>query len=84
MAIDAKRAGDALGGVHLWRAQGHRPRRRRLCPGRVARGAGEILLTSMDQDGAKTGYDIALLKAVTVGGRRAGDRQRRGRATPST
>jgi cyclase len=31
----------------------------------VARGAGEILLTSMDQDGAKTGYDTALLKAVS-------------------
>jgi cyclase len=31
----------------------------------VARGAGEILLTSMDQDGAKTGYDVALLKAVS-------------------
>jgi len=31
----------------------------------VARGAGEILLTSMDRDGAKTGYDLALLKAVT-------------------
>ena len=31
----------------------------------VAHGAGEILLTSMDQDGAKTGYDTALLKAVT-------------------
>ena len=27
-------------------------------------GAGEILLTSMDRDGAKTGYDIALLRAV--------------------
>ena len=31
----------------------------------VARGAGEILLTSMDRDGAKTGYDIALLRAVS-------------------
>ena len=31
----------------------------------VERGAGEILLTSMDRDGAKTGYDIPLLKAVT-------------------
>ena len=31
----------------------------------VARGAGEILLTSMDRDGAKSGYDNALLKAVT-------------------
>ena len=31
----------------------------------VARGAGEILLTSMDRDGAKTGYDLDLLKAVS-------------------
>jgi imidazole glycerol-phosphate synthase subunit HisF len=31
----------------------------------VERGAGEILLTSMDRDGAKSGYDLALLKAVT-------------------
>jgi cyclase len=31
----------------------------------VARGAGEILLTSMDRDGAKTGYDVALLAAVS-------------------
>jgi len=29
------------------------------------RGAGEILLTSMDRDGTKDGYDIELLKAVT-------------------
>ncbi|MDP3175550.1 MAG: imidazole glycerol phosphate synthase subunit HisF [Phenylobacterium sp.] len=29
------------------------------------RGAGEILLTSMDRDGAKTGYDLDLLAAVT-------------------
>jgi cyclase len=31
----------------------------------VERGAGEILLTSMDQDGAKTGYDVELLAAVS-------------------
>ena len=31
----------------------------------VARGAGEILLTSMDRDGAKTGYDLELLKQVS-------------------
>jgi len=31
----------------------------------VEKGAGEILLTSMDRDGAKTGYDIELLRAVT-------------------
>jgi cyclase len=30
----------------------------------VSLGAGEILLTSMDRDGAKTGYDIALTRAV--------------------
>jgi cyclase len=29
------------------------------------RGAGEILLTSMDTDGTKAGYDIALTRAVT-------------------
>jgi cyclase len=31
----------------------------------VAKGAGEILLTSMDRDGAKIGYDLELVRAVT-------------------
>ncbi|ACG76457.1 hisF protein (cyclase) [Phenylobacterium zucineum HLK1] len=31
----------------------------------VKHGAGEILLTSMDRDGAKTGYDLELLRAVS-------------------
>jgi cyclase len=31
----------------------------------VSRGAGEILLTSMDRDGTKEGYDIELTKAVS-------------------
>jgi cyclase len=31
----------------------------------VEKGAGEILLTSMDRDGAKTGYDLELLQAVS-------------------
>ena len=31
----------------------------------VQRGAGEILLTSMDADGTKDGYDVALTKAVS-------------------
>jgi len=31
----------------------------------VARGAGEILLTSMDRDGTKAGFDIALTRAIT-------------------
>ena len=30
----------------------------------AARGAGEILLTSMDRDGARTGFDLALTRAV--------------------
>jgi cyclase len=30
----------------------------------AARGAGEILLTSMDRDGTKAGFDIALIRAV--------------------
>jgi len=32
----------------------------------VARGAGELLVTSMDRDGAKSGYDLELLKAITA------------------
>ncbi|HYE47659.1 MAG TPA: imidazole glycerol phosphate synthase subunit HisF [Caulobacter sp.] len=32
----------------------------------VEKGAGEILLTSMERDGAKTGYDLPLLRAVTA------------------
>jgi imidazole glycerol-phosphate synthase subunit HisF len=33
----------------------------------VALGAGEILLTSMDRDGTKEGYDIALTRAIADG-----------------
>ncbi len=32
----------------------------------AARGAGEILLTSMDRDGSKEGFDLALLQAATA------------------
>ena len=31
----------------------------------AARGAGEILLTSMDRDGTKTGFDVSLTRAVS-------------------
>lgn len=31
----------------------------------VARGAGEVLLTSIDRDGARTGYDLPLMRAVS-------------------
>jgi cyclase len=65
LAIDAKRTGEAWE-VHV--AGG------RTATGRdalawaregVARGAGEIMLTSMDRDGTGDGYDLALLEAVS-------------------
>ncbi len=64
-SIDAKRDGNA------WRVyvKGGRERTEldavawaREC---VARGAGEILLTSIDRDGARTGYDVELTRAVS-------------------
>ena len=42
-------------------------------------GAGEILLTSMDADGTKDGFDTDMLTADSGGGRGAADRLRRGR-----
>lgn len=63
-SIDAKRDGDT------WRVyvKGGRERTEldavawaQEC---VARGAGEILLTSIDRDGARTGYDVELTRAV--------------------
>ena len=65
VAIDAKRAGDQ------WRVFTYGGRNDTgldvvdYAVEAVARGAGEILLTSMDRDGAKTGYDLELLKAVS-------------------
>jgi len=64
VAIDAKRSGSS------WEVFTHGGRRatgldavdwaRRM----EAAGAGEILLTSMDRDGARTGFDLALTRAV--------------------
>lgn len=63
-SIDAKREGN------LWRVYTHGGRTptqldaiawAREC---ARRGAGEILLTSIDRDGARTGYDLELTKAV--------------------
>jgi cyclase len=65
LAIDAKRRAD--GGWEAYVAGGRTP------TGRDAvgwaregtdRGAGEILLTSMDRDGTNTGYDLELTSAV--------------------
>jgi cyclase len=64
VAIDAKRTGDG------WRVFTYGGRKDTglnvvdYAVEAVARGAGEILLTSMDRDGAKTGYDLQLLKQV--------------------
>jgi cyclase len=54
-----------LGRLQPRRAQEHRPGRRRLGHRDGARGAGEILLTSMDRDGTKSGFDLALTRAVS-------------------
>ena len=49
----------------------------------VSLGAGEILLTSMDRDGTKSGFDIALTRAVADAVPRAGDRLGRRRQSRS-
>ena len=63
-SIDARRDGDG------WRVYSRGGRQAtgldavewaREC---VARGAGEIMLTSIDRDGARTGYDLELTRAV--------------------
>ena len=45
----------------------------------AALGAGEILLTSMDRDGTKQGFDIALTRAIADAVHGPGDRLRRRR-----
>jgi cyclase len=66
LAIDAKARTDADGWeVHV--AGGRTPTGRDAVEWAregVARGAGEILLTSMDRDGTKDGYDLGLTAAV--------------------
>ncbi len=64
LAIDAKRS-EASWETYV--AGGRRPAGRDAVPWAreaVERGAGEILLTSMDRDGTNAGYDLALTKAV--------------------
>jgi cyclase len=66
-AIDAKRAEG--GGWHVFTYGGRRDTGLdavAYAAEAVRRGAGEILLTSMDRDGAKTGYDLELLAAVNA------------------
>jgi imidazole glycerol-phosphate synthase subunit HisF len=65
VAVDARREGEGWG---VYTHGGRNPAgRHAVAWAREAteRGAGEILLTSMDRDGTKTGYDIALTRAVS-------------------
>ena len=65
LAIDAKRSGDGWE-VHV--AGGRTPTGRDAVEWAregVERGAGEILLTSMDRDGTKDGYDLELTRAIS-------------------
>ncbi len=64
LAIDAKRSAD---GWEVFVAGGRTPTGRDAVAWAregVERGAGEILLTSMDRDGTKDGYDLALTRAI--------------------
>ena len=68
VAIDAKRRTDASVNWEVVVHGGRKPTGRDAVEWAVEaeeRGAGEILLTSMDRDGTKDGYDLDLLQAVT-------------------
>jgi cyclase len=69
LAIDAKRRVDATeaDGWEVFVAGGRTPTGRDAVEWAregVERGAGEILLTSMDRDGTRDGYDLALTAAI--------------------
>jgi imidazole glycerol-phosphate synthase subunit HisF len=71
VAIDAKRTAAGPAGAVSWEVFTHGGRRPAGVDAvewaeRAARlGAGEILLTSMDQDGREDGFDLELVRAVT-------------------
>ena len=71
VAIDAKRAG-AAGELAEWRVYTHGGRREtgidavRWAEKMTRYGAGEILLTSMDRDGTRDGFDLSLTRAVSA------------------
>ncbi len=63
-AIDARREN---GGWRVYTHGGRRPTERDAVEWAVecvGRGAGEILLTSVDRDGTRSGYDVELVRAV--------------------
>lgn len=71
VAIDAKQVQDGGGSGHRWEVFTHGGRKatgldaiewaRKM----VALGAGELLLTSMDRDGTKIGFNLELTRAIT-------------------
>lgn len=67
LALDAKRTGATASG---WEVFSHGGRKAlgldalAWAEEAEARGAGELLVTSMDRDGTKEGYDLALLRAL--------------------
>src|SRR5918997_2031299 len=66
LAIDAKRRAD--GSYEAYVAGGRTPTGRdavEWAREAVERGAGELLLTSMDRDGTKDGYDLGLVRAIS-------------------
>ena len=67
VAIDGRKTGKTPSGFEVYVAGGRTPTGIDAVAwaGEVAaRGAGEILLTSMDRDGTKSGFDLELTKAV--------------------
>jgi cyclase len=69
VAIDARREGKPAQDAEVFVSGGRKPTGRRVVEwAREAeqRGAGEILLTSMDSDGTKAGFDCELTAAVSA------------------
>lgn len=73
VSIDAKKvagSGTAIDGSDRWEIFTHGGRQAtgieavQFAADMVKRGAGELLVTSMDRDGAKIGYDLGLTRAI--------------------
>ena len=68
VAIDARRRAGGADGWEVYSHGGRRPSGRDALEWALEaqqRGAGEILLTSMDRDGTRQGFDLELTRAVT-------------------
>jgi cyclase len=72
LAIDARRVAVASGAAPAWKVVVEAGRKATTLDAvewareGARRGAGEILLTSIDRDGTGSGYDLELLRAVTA------------------